>query len=360
MPHGLLALGGNMRKRDGFISVIALIIMSILLLMVLYLGYTSQLEYLILNSSTSKTKGYYQSEGKLYLSLYDEIYYNNQLYLNIIDYFRNDGTSSRPKAVIIDDSDLEYGDSENIVELKYFEKGKRKMMDMTAESINDGIASKLTSSSTLVHEIFESGYSILSHETVDEKHREELGEILLQINEEINVDNCYRPESLFGVDLNQYNNIVFKKSGKNNYELSCERDTMDKPYVVGYSGEEAIIIARKPENMELDFYIGEPDISTGAIDLSGILYVNGNIIISEKIHIRGILIVENGEIIMKTNERAKISGLLIMNNMENYDDFIEKTDIIQEKRFTYRYGTYLPGFLDPKAYLMKNNIIRER
>lgn len=348
-----------MRKRQGFISIIALIIMSVLLFMVLYLGYTSQLEYLILSSSTSEAKGYYQSEGKIFLSLYDEKYYNGQLYLNIIDYFRNDRVLNKPKVVVIDDLDLDPGDSRKNVELKYFEKKDRIRMDIIAKSSSNGIVTELTSSGTLVNEIFESGYSILSYETVDEKHREELANVLLQINEGINVDNCHKPESLYGVDLDLYSEIMLTKRDKNNYDLSCKRDTMTNPYVEGYPGGKGIVIARKPEGGDLDFLIGDPDKTSGELSLTGILYVNGNLVITDEFVFNGILIVENGQIIINTSERPKISGLVILNNVENYGDFIEKTDIILVKRTVYRYGTYVPGFLDPKVSVMKSNRIRE-
>ena len=348
-----------MMKREGFISIIALIIMSVLLVMVLYLGYTSQLEYLILSSSTSEAQGYYQSEGKIYLSLYDEKYYKDQLYLNIIDYFRNEGFPKRPKLVIIDDLDLESGDIKKNLNLKYFEKKDRIRMDIIAESTNRGIVTELTCSGTLVNEIFESNYSVLTHDLVDEKHKDELGRILLQINEEMSVKNCYKPGSLFGEDLDQYSEIVLKKRDNDNYELNCKRETMTSPHVRGFPGKEAIIVAKKPRDGELDFYIGEADKTSEEMVLSGIVYVNGNLIISNKFVLNGILIVENGEIIINTDERPKISGLVIFNNVENYGDFIEKTDIILVKRTVYRYGTYVPGFLDPKMSVIKSNRIRE-
>lgn len=347
-----------MMRREGFVSIIAIIVMSVLLVMVLYLGYTSQLEYLILNSSTLKSQGYYQAEGKIYLSLYDEKYYKDQLYLNIIDVFRNNKLSDKSKKVIIDDLDLDSGDSEKNVKIEFIEKDSRIIMDIIAESNNNGIVTKLTSSGTLVNEIFESGYSVLSYETVDEKHKEELGKILLQINEEINVNNCYKPGALFGIDLNQYGKIMLKKRDPNNYELSCKRDSMSNSYVTGYSGREAIIIARKAEDEGLDFLIGDPNNPSDGIELTGILYVEGNVIISDYFEFKGILIVENGEIIINTTKKSKILGTVILNNVGNYDDFIEKTDIIQEKRFTYGYGTYVPGFLDPKVSVIKSNIIR--
>ena len=344
-----------MKEREGFISIIALIIMSVLLVMVLYLGITCQLDYLILNSNISKTQGYYQSEGKLYLSLYDDYYYNNQLYLNIIDVFRTSKFSTTSKSVVIDQVDLDYGDDEKHVRLKFGVKDSRMEMDMIAKSNNNEITTTLVSSGTLVNEIFENGYSILSYETVEEKDRDELGKLLLQINEGINVDNCHKPESLFAIDLKQYNEITLKRKNNDNYELSYKRETMSKPYVTGYSGREAIIIGRTIEDDNIDFFIGEPGNSGKDVEITGILYVKGNIIISDNLVFKGILIVENGEIIINTSIKPKIYGLVIMNNLENYNDFIEKTDIIRDKGMIYRYGTYLPGFLDPKISLIKVN-----
>lgn len=344
-----------MRRREGFISIVALIIMSVLLVMVVYLFITSQLGYLILNSSISKTRGYYQSEGKLYLSLYDKNYYNNQLYLNIIDVFRRNDFNDSSKLVVLDELDLDYYDDEKNVGLKFYEKDNRIVMDMIAKSSNNEILTKLTSSGTLVNEIFESGYSILSYETVDEKHKEEVGRLLLQINEVINIDNCYKPETLSGFDLEEYSEIILKRKNNSNYELNCKRETMINPYTIGYSGREVIIISRKPSYSDVDFYIGEPDNTGRDIEITGILYVNGNIIISDNLVFKGILIVENGKVIINTSKKPKISGLVIINNIENYDDFIQKADIIRDKRMIYRYGTYLPGFLDPEVSIIKGN-----
>lgn len=344
-----------MGRRGGFISIIALIIMSVLLIMVIYLGTISELGHLILNSNNSKTQGYYQSEGKLYLSLYDDKYYKNQLYLHIIDVFRKNNFATTSKSVIIENLDLDYDDNEKNVRLEFYEKDNRVGMDIIARSRNNDIVTGLTSSGTLVKKIFEMEYSILSDELVDEEYKDELENILFQINDEINVDNCYRPESLFGIDFKQYSEIVFKKKDSINYELNSKRETMTDPYTVGFKGREAIIIARKPENQDLNFFIGEPDNPSSDIELTGVLYINGNLIISDNFRFKGILIVENGEIIINTSNGPKISGLVILNNIENYNDFIEKTDIIRDKRMIYRYGTYLPGFLDPKISVIKGN-----
>lgn len=342
-----------MGKRKGFISIIALIIMSVLLTMVLYLGYISKLEYLILNVNNYKTQAYYQSEGKIHLALYDERYYLDQLYPNILDVFRTNNFSTLSKRVIIDDLDLEFGDDIEKVMLGFLDKNDRIEMNIMADSNNNGVRSKLTSSGTIVSKIFETEYPVLSPNLVDEKYKEELGKLLVSIGKDISIYNCNKPETMFGMESTNFSKITLKKRDNDNYEISSIRETMISPYVERFNKEEVFIIARNHRGEKLNFFIGNPDNPSKTIKLSGVIFVEGNIIISDNLQLKGIIIVKNGEIIINSINKPYIEGLIIMDNMKDYDDFIKKIDIIRVRHIIYKYGTYIPGFLDPKLTVIK-------
>lgn len=342
-----------MKKRKGFISIIALILMYVILSMVLYLGYISKIEYLIVNGSNHRIQSYYQSEGKIYLALYDEKYYLDQLYLNILDVFRTNNFGTTSKKVIINDEDLNFGDDIKDIIIKFIDKDNRINMNIVANSNVNGVKSKLESSGTIVNKLFEMGYPILYPNILDEKYKGNLKDLLKVINENISIHNCYKSEDMFALESTSFNRLVLEKEDKDNYTIYSTREAMENPHIEGFNKKEIFIVAKKNGSEKLEFLIGNPNLGSNNIELSGILYVEGDIIISSKFEFKGIIIVKDGKIINTSINKPKIYGLVIADDIENYNDFVEKNNIIGSKYVIYKYGTYLPGFLDPQLTMIK-------
>lgn len=347
-----------MKERKGFISIISLIIMSVLLVMVLYLGYTSKLEYLILTSTIYKTQSYYQSEGKLYRSIYNEKYYLNQLYPNLLDVFRKNNFTITTKRIIIDRNDLEPGDDMEQIRLAFIDENSRIKLKLVAESNLNNVKTKAISFGTIVNEIFEIENSVLALNLIDEKYKKDLEDLLLAIGKNISIYNCHKPDNVFGMESINYNKIVLDKRDANNYEISASRKSMANPYIERFDKKEVLIIARSFEGKPVNLYIGNPenhDKSNGTINLSGVIFVEGNIIISDDFNFKGIIVVKDGQILVDSIKTPKIQGLIIVEELSDLDSFVEKTGIIWGRHMIYKYGTYIPGFFDLKIDLIKGS-----
>lgn len=340
-----------MKREKGFISIIALIIMSVLLPMVLYLGHISSLEYLILNASSNKTQSYYQSEGKIYLSLYDESYYL-EMYSNIVDVFRRNNFSTKLKRVVLEDSDLYFGDNLKNVRLSFVDNNQNIEMNIVADSNINGVKTNLTSSGKIVNEIFETKYPALFPNLVSEEHREDLYKFLVHLNDNINIGNCNRPQTMFGTESRNFSQVILNNIGSNNYEIASTRENMIDPHIERFNKREVFIIARNNGNEKLSFHIGSPNSESNTVELSGVIFVEGDMIISSDFKFKGIIIVVDGEIVVNSNTKPNLQGLIIMNNISD-EKIFKEIDIIRSRSMIYKYGTYLPGFLDPKITVIK-------
>lgn len=341
-----------MNGKKGFISIIALVTISILLVMSLYLLNISQLENLILNAGDNKTKSYYQSEGKIHLSLCDDKYYSDQLYLNLIQVFRANNFGTLSKKVTINEEDLDFGDDKKDIWLKFTDKENRIIMDIIANSNVNGVKSEVTSSGPVVNHLFEASNPIVSLNSLEEIEKNNLQDLLENIKENISIHNCYKNDSVFGIELENFNECRLSRKNNGNYKISSKRDKMMNPHVDNFVQNEIFIIARGKENEKFEIFLGDPEEESN-INLSGIIFVEGDLIISNDFEFRGIVVVVNGKILNEFNKQFKIEGLLITDSMEDYNDFIENNNIIYARDMIYRYGTYLPGFLDPKISVIK-------
>ena len=151
------------------------------------------------------------------------------------------------------------------------------------------------------------------------------------------------------------NEIVLHKNNSSSFELSSYNFSMIDPYIERFSSKEVIIIIKSSGEQISNFSIGEITNLDEKIDISGIIYVEGNIIISSNFNFNGIIIVNNGEIIVESNKKPRIRGMVIMDNLLNYNLFTEKVDIVYDRYSIYKYGTYLPGFIDLKINVIKSN-----
>ena len=345
-----------MKKREGFISIISLIIMSVLFIMVLYLLCTAELTCRILSSTISKNQSYYQSEGKLYMSIYDEKYYKNQLYPSIVSEFRKIGPKIKDHKLLIDQNDLELGDNLEKINISFFDEDDKFKLKLVAESNFNNTNTSVTSILTLVNEIFEINKSVLTLDLMEEKYKRDFEEIFKLICKDISVNNCDIPSNITGIEYLNYNEIILQKKGNKIYEILALTEDMEDPSVQGLYKDEIFIIAKPFKENPVNLFIGSPENNNNSndkIDLSGIIYVEGNLVILQDFDFKGIIIIKGGTILVNPNTDCKIQGLIITENINDLDEFIKETGIIHSRHTMYKYGTYIPGFLDVKIDLIK-------
>lgn len=345
-----------MKKKNGFISIISLIIMGVLHIMVLYLLCTTKLGYKILGATINKNQSYYQSEGKLYMSVYDDKYYENQLYPSILKEFRKEGPKIKNHKLVIDINDLEPGDNLERIKMSFIDEKERFKLKLLAESNFNNTNTAVTSIISLVNEIFETNKSVLTLDLIDERYKKDFEELFNLICKDINVNTCNGSNNITGIEYLNYNKVILEKKANKNYEILALRESMENPSIQGIHKDEIFIVVKpfndNPANLFIG-YPGENNNSNGKIDLSGIIFVEGNLIISKEFDFKGIIIVKGGTILVDPDINSKIQGLIIIENINDLDEFIKETGIIHSRHTIYKYGTYIPGFLDVKIDLIK-------
>lgn len=344
-----------MKKKRGYISIIALIIMSVLMIMGLYLGYIAKLQFSILASTKNNIQSYYMSEGKIYFSLYEEKYYKDQLCPILEETFRNKKFNLSSNTIVLDNKDLEKDDIANKVEVSFRDKDKRKELVLTTNSNHYGIETKVIGSGTIVNELFEIEKSILDQSSINYQYGNKLEKLLLKLYNEISINNCNKPENIYGIELFSFDNVYISKKDNSIFEMSSFRDTMINPYVERFDKKEIFVVLKSQEERYVKFHIGEPNSIYEDIELSGIIYVEGDIIISSNLNFNGIIIVMDGEIIIDIEDKPTIKGIVIINNKNNNDHINQNINIVYNRDYVYQYGTFLPGFIDIKLDLIKSN-----
>ncbi|WP_313756437.1 hypothetical protein [Tissierella sp.] len=343
-----------MKARGGFISVVCLIVMAVLMVMVLYLEYITGLEHLILNSTINNIQSYYLAEGKIYMILNEDKYYCNQLYPILVEYFRTMPYSRSPRDIIIEKEDLELGDNVDRVGVAIIDRGSKKDLELMAKSNFNGLKTILKSDIKLFNEIVEMEISVLDTDSIEIEYKEKLKDLLLNVSKKINIKNCNKPNNIYGIDLADFNNIVLDNGGNNNFKISAFRDTMLVPYIEIFNDKEIFIIVRSSDEYSTNFFIGSTDTPNQIIKLSGIIYVEGNITISKDFQFNGIIIVKNGDIKINHDVKIDIKGVAILDNIIN-NDFLENPNMFYNRHSVYKYGIYLPGFIETKIDSIKIN-----
>ncbi|WP_353095898.1 hypothetical protein [Tissierella praeacuta] len=342
-----------MKTRGGFISIICLIVMSVMMVMILYLESTTGLQHLILNSTSNNIQSYYLAEGKIYMVLNEDKYYLNQLYPILTEYFRTVPFSKPPKNILIDEEDLELEDKMDKVKVVIVDRENKKELILVAKSDFNGLRTTIEASVKLFNKFFEMEVPILDTSLIEDEYKEELNDLLLNISENINIKDCNKSKNIYGMESIDFNNIILDR-GSNGFVISAYRDAMVVPYVEKFNEKEIFIISKSFGEYLTNLFIGDTDTKKEVIKLSGVIYVEGNIIISKDFQFNGIIIVKDGDIRINNDVRVDIKGMVILDNIIN-NDFLKNSNILYSRHSVYKYGTYLPGFIETKIDLIKRN-----
>lgn len=315
---------------------------------------TSRLEHLILNATINNSQSYYLSEGKNFMAIHNSKYYDDQLYPILLKIFRSGNFGTNSEFLRISQEDLFEDDDKTIIRLKFATKDNRKELQLTSESIYKGIPTKVVSSGFIVNELYEIENIFLSKEQVLGEYKDKLEELLENISENVNLSNANIPPTMYGIETSNYNKIILTNEEGRNHEIACYRDHIMNPYVEKFNKTEVFIIARGLLGEKFDFYIGEPEMTGKPIKFSGVLFVQGNIIISSNFEFHGIMIVKDGEIIINTEAKPKIYGKIIFCDDFDCDYMNEKANLVYSQDTSMKYGSYLPNFFEPKINLIKS------
>lgn len=325
--------------------------MSVSMLMILDMIVSNTLQHEIGCSRCDGIQSYYLAESKILMSLYEDKYYKDQLYPAIVDVFWRYVFDTKLKSVIIDKSDLEGDDSSSYVRMYFTEEEARKRLLLVGKSNYKGIETSVKSSATIVNKLFEIYQPILSMDIMEDEYKDDLEKLLINIEENITINNLHNPESSYAKEVSNYSHISLNKCDRNNYKLTCSRETMTYPDIEGFNKAIVYLIIKSSEVNKAKLHI---DCSDLPASLSGIIYVEGDLEITGEFTFNGIIIVKDGEVKVNGDLIPIVKGMMILYNNENIVKVNDEIDLLYDRFPIYKYGTFLPGFVDLDLKSIKN------
>lgn len=341
-----------MKLRKGFISIFALIIMSVSMIMIGYIQYIIHLESLILIANKENIQSSYDAEGKLLLSIYDEKYFNDQLIPNLYDVFRKRNFSTKLKKVTLDKCDLDENDTYYPVMMSFFDKLNRKKMMLNTYCRINGKKTVATAEVSLINRLFEIEKPVLNLNNIEDEYYLDLVELIDTIEGGISLEASNKDSNVYGFETDSFSDFLLD-TYKNSRSIECSRGNMSVPYKETVDKVRVFILARKYGQELVNFYISSSN-KCGENDLRGIIYVEGDMNILTDFHFDGIVIINEGELNISSDVDVSISGMLIFLKENNLFD-IEDINILYNRDNLYEYGTYIPGFIDIDIDIIKIN-----
>ena len=327
-------------NRKGSVLILVLLVFVVVMLGALYTLQSSTLHMHIAKNKSVNNQGFYSSEAKIFMCMYEAKYFKDQLEPLILNEFRT--LTNSKDYILLSSEDIEKGDSERKVAISFVTQNNRKCLKLVGTTNNNNQITNATSTFTLVNEIFELGLPVLDR----------AGEYIEELENKISNDDL--PRQIKAVNIFDYDSIVVKTITNRELELfygrmgQFIRSEKLIPSNIDKTNELFILIEDK-FNKRVSLHIDCPEKLT-LID--GIIYIEGDLIISSEFKFNGIIIINNGQIIVNSEIKPIINGIIISNGEEAGLD-LEKITLNYDRNIVYRYGTYLPNFLNYEFLVMK-------
>lgn len=332
-------------KRKGSIIITVLLVFIVVLMGALYMLYSSVLQSNILKNQCLSNQGYYSSESKIFMALYDEKYYKEQLFPIVLEQFRQNKIYLKEE-VLLDKADIAECDNQRNIIAKFEMLNNRKCLKLIGSTAENNQITSVSSVYTIVRGILEQGLPILHNDYLCSKDQEDLKDYFKSLEDEASIEGL--PRQIIGVSTFDIAELSINVSENKNKEFIFYRNnTLIK--TEKYPDIQYLIIMRDKYNKGINLHINSPDYPTV---LDGIIYVEGDLLISSEFKFNGILIINGGKIIVNSDTNPIINGIIISNGEEGWID-TNKIIINSNPIFIYKYGTYLPGFFDYNFVVMK-------
>lgn len=324
-------------NRKGSITVLALLIMSVIMISSTYLVYLTKLQSLITASSINNIQSYYLAESKINKVFYDDKYYLNYIYPIIKEKLQNTSISSFK--IYIDDIDMDKDDKENYIKCSftnYGSTGLKRNIVLETNSLYNGVLTSIKAYGPIVNVLYESEIPLLDNNTYPQ-----ITDTLNDIKTNISKEEFPSGTNIKVIKTYDNDKVIITNNKKiklyrNNIEVK-EEQIKDRNF----------FIVKNKLNTPITFQIGENN--KDEVKFEGLIYLEGDLYIDSKFIFKGIIIV-NGNIYMNPNvvRDSEVKGIVLTNGSIEDDSFI-----FYNRSYVYRYGVYLPGFIQPRLEVYK-------
>lgn len=329
-----------------FITAFALIVaVSVIIL--------SHINFLTTKAFIDGKKDYYQAEGKLLLCMYKDEYFNNEIIPRIEHFIKYGNLRNYHDGNIIelDNEDLSEGDSVNKVNIDLFYENndlKTKLIISIKENI---MTQNIISIFNMINLFYRMELPILSRETVPTEKLLKFEKFCNELTNNIKVDEDIK--DITPIEGDDFEKVSLKQDTKlEGYIAYIFKNGESEPCKeIPIVNNNLFLILKGKGNYKpkLEIYNNK-----GLSPVKGIIYVEGDIILYDNVEFYGIIVIENGTIIIKGEDKPVINGLVVLNdyngNAELVDSLIKAN---YNKEYIYRNGPLLPNFFEPELELMK-------
>lgn len=339
-------MGFLFRNRKGSITIIGLYIFIIMTASTTMMLYFATLQSSISKNQLVKVQSRYNNENDLNkLIYYDE---NRDKYIKdkIFRRYRSGFEPDDDKYVIDFEKDDELKKTIEKASFRIRNIEDREIIFFDISSKYNNLAFNTVAYGSCIREIFELNKPFLSEESLSELEKVMFLEFMEQMEQEnwdydcnvntnsrkINID---KNSDLKLLSKNIRDDLFSKKRSIQNVGLGNEK-IVDFTY-------ESIIVHLKRDNIEnRSLTVGNLE-DKGLIKMNGVLYIEGDLIINQDFEFLGLIIINNGNIIINSEKKPIINGMLLYKG-DTID--IDSITLVYDQKNIYKSASFLPGFLD--------------
>lgn len=330
-------------KDKGFITILSLLVMAIILISSMFLNYSSNIEYMIINSSKNNIQALYLAEGKILMAINKDQYFDNIILPGAKEFLKYGRIiDDNKRHIILDDEDLIEGDDYSKINLQFYKEEGRTLLKLETHSIYNNIKRRAVAKLTVVNELFEMGLPIISPNLLVDNHRQ-YEEYMEYLQREIYIPSL--EENMMAVEINNYETINIKKDIDGSIYIELHRNDIEYPIKeYCFNRDRIFLLVRNSnqKNINVNILSDKPD---DIVELTGIIYIEGDLWISTNAQLSGIMIINDGSIYIQSNSDLKINGILLGDDVDKLLDH-KRVDIEYDIHGIKNNGIYLPGFID--------------
>ena len=337
---------GLFKKRKGSITIIGLYIFIIMIASTTMMLYFATLQSSISKNQLEKVQSRYDNESDLNkLIYYDE---NKDKYIKdkIFKIYRSGFGTGEDKYDIEIEKDDELKKTIEKAFFKVRNIDNRETIFFDISSKYNGIIYNTVAYGSLINSLFECNESFLSKDSLVDLNKEHFLNFIEQVEKENWDYDCKvnTNSKKINADKNSHLKLI-SKSIKDDLSSSKRFITsygLANEKVINFTYESIVVHLKRDSIEDRILTIGSIE-DEGLIKMNGVLYIEGDLIINQDFEFLGLIIINEGSIIINSKKKPLINGMI----MYKGDSFnIDSMNLIYDQKIIYKNASFLPGFID--------------
>ncbi len=333
-------------KRKGSITIIAIYIFLLIISSSTMILLFASSQAALAKYQLEKIQYRYSSEDDLNKMVYNESFIDQYIKEAIFDIFRSGFKAGDGKYDIKIEKDHQLRKTIHKAIFRLEDIDERKNIIFEIVSKYNNVSGSIIASGPCINQIFELNKAILIEEKLDLEDKVLFAEFIDKVEKENSDYDCILNLNSKKVNLEENTIIKLQHSSPKEEKLYSDKIIIREENGLEDNIEnftkESIVINIKSQERDKDLTIGEIGLKE-TIKINGALYIEGDLIINQDFEFSGIIIINDGELIVNSLNKPRINGMIFYRG-SNID--IEKLDIIYDQKAIYKQGSFLPGFID--------------